>query len=259
MLEKLAELILLPKIRAAEKRIGYKLVFSDIPKEYIQGIVSWDMSNTFKDAGLKIEVGMNYWTIGKIIHDVSSRFERKAVEYQSWLGGYLVKLAVEQHWTVEDHFKLAIADQNSWLHAYGDSKAMTSIKGWKFTEIGQIQNGQYIGKLYEGGCDTDSDMGNHDNNLKLKLESRVIAALFNLSNPKLHITGKEMRPKVTPKNYERLKLHVYIAIFDVEPKVKVVLYGNGTILKEHGKKIDTFKTLKEDLLKGMQACKIVKI
>ena len=68
-----------------------------------------------------------------------------------------------------------------------------------------------------------------------------------------------MRPQALVKHYERLKLHGYIAIFDVEPKVKVVLYGNGALPNGHGKKTDTFKTLKEDLLRGMRGCKIINV
>jgi hypothetical protein len=258
VLQKLAQLIFLPKVRKAERKIGCKLVFHDIPSEYIDGWVSWDMTENFRRFGLDIEAGADYWTVGKIIHGVSSRFDQNDPEYQSWLGGYTVRLVSGQTWTVEDHFKLAIADQNSWLKTYGDPNPMTNIRGWKFTSVGAIQHGQYSGILYEGGCTTDSDVGNHDNTLRLRVESVVMAALFNSSNPNLYLKGGELRPKVSRSTYETLRLHGYIAIFNVEENVKVVLYGNGALVAEKDGKTDTFIALKNDLRKAMQSCEIVK-
>jgi hypothetical protein len=84
-----------------------------------------------------------------------------------------------------------------------------------------------------------------------------MAAMFNLSNPQLNLTGKELKPRTSGKSYERLKLHGYIAVFDLLENVKVVLYGNGFIDKE--KNIDTFKTLKQELFKALQSCEIVTI
>jgi len=259
VLQKLARLIFLLKIRRAEHKIGYKLVFHDIPPCYINGWVSWDMTGTFKRFGLDIEAGANYWTMGKIVRGDSSRYDRNATEYESWLGGYVVRLAAGQTWTVEDHFKLAIADQNSWLKTYGDPNPTTDSLGRRFTTVETIRSGNYPGTIYKWDCATDSDVGNRDNTLRLRLESIVMAALFNFSNPSLHLRGEELRPKAFRKTYEPLRLHGYIAIFDVEKNVKVVLYGNGAIITKQNGDTDTFVALKNDLLWGMRACDIIKV
>ena len=258
ILQKLVQFIFLPKIRKAEKYIGHKLVFGYIPDKYIQGWVSWDETKTWQKYGLKLEKGINYWTIGKIIKGDSSRYDRRDPEYESWLGGYVVKLAANEKWSMEDHFKLAIADQNSWLKTFGDPKPMTTMKNWKFAPVGPIENGPYSGTLFEGGCTTHSDVGSGYNSM-LKFVSLCIAALFNSSNPNLRLKGKMMRPLKHVNSYETLGLDGYVALFDIEERVKVVLYGNGAMV--HKKKIDTdtFLALKDDLLKAMQACKIVKV
>ena len=257
--QKLAQLIYIPKLRRAEQQIGYRLVFKDIPDRYIQGWVSWDETQTWNQFGLNLQTGVNYWTIGKVMNGMSSRFDRKAPEYQSWLGGYIVRLAAKQDWTVDDHFKLAIADQNSWLKSYGDPKPLTSIEGWEFTPVGEIHSGQFTGTLYQGGCTTHSDVGGGYNKFRLWLESLIMAALFNFTNPNLSLTSKAFYPPSAANPYETLKLRGYIAIFNLEENVKVMLYGVGAIIPTENGQTDIFLTLKDDLLKAMRSCEIIKL
>lgn len=258
ILQKITNSIFRPKFRRFENKIGYKLYFRNIPERFVKGLVEWDITDTFKKFGLDIEEGMDYWTLGHIINGISSRFDRNAPEYQSWLGGYIVKLVSKQTWIEEDHFKLAIADQNSWLHTYGDPKPMTSTEGWRFNKIGPINAGQYSGILYEFGCTTHSDVGNGKRPSKFHMETDIMADLFNLTNPKLEIKGPMLRPMALDSNYEILKLRGYIAIFNLEENVKVVLYGNGAIVPKESGDVDTFEIIKNDLLKAMQSCEIVK-
>ena len=154
VLQKIIWLIFSPLLHRTEKKIGYRLVFRNIPSRFIDGIMPWDMTNVWKKFGLKIVAGANYWTAGKIVNGSSTRFDRNAPEYQSWLGGYVVKLKHDQTWTFEEHFNLAIADQNHWLMMRGDPNPFTSIDGWNLKEISKIQSGPYVGTLYEFGCDT---------------------------------------------------------------------------------------------------------
>ena len=258
ILQKIVQLKFFFKIRKCEKVLGYKLVFPYIPSEYIQGWVSWDETETWQKFGLNLERGANYWTMGKIIKGDSSRYERETKEYESWLGGYVIKLAPGEKWSMEDHFKLAIADQNSWLKTFGDPKPLTTMENWKFVPVGTIKNGPYLGTLFEGGCTSHSDVGNGYNK-KLKLVSICIAAFFNLSNPKLHLRGKEMIPMRHVNSYETLGLEGYVALFNLENNVKVVLYGNGAIVNNDGGDTNTFISLKKDLLQAMRECKIVKV
>jgi hypothetical protein len=255
ILQKLTQFIFRPKFYKLENKIGYKICFQNIPKRFINGLVEWDITDTFKKFGINVEEGTDYWTIGRIIGGTSSRFNRNVPEYQSWLGGYIVKLPTKQSWIMKDHFKLAIADQNSWLHTYGDPNPVTSIEGYEFKEISPINAGQYSGILYEFGCTTHSDVGNGKKPLKFKVETDIMANLFNLSNPELKMKGEMLRLKVSDSSYETLELRGYIAIFDVEEKVKVVLYGNGALVDG----MDTFEIIKDDLLKAMKSCKIVRI
>lgn len=256
ILQKLVKYIYLPNFRKLERAIGYKLVFHNIPSLYINGWVSCDMTKTWKKFGLAVKKGANYFTMGKLIGGESSRFKRDTVEYESWFGAYTLKLSYKVTWSAEDHFKLAIADQNSWLRWYGDLKPSTTIEDWKFTEIDRATLGQYNGTVYDFGCNTDSDVGSGYKTIKLSLACAWMAAWFNLSNPNLKLKGKELRPPTSDGSYERLKLHGYIAIFDLPDNVKVVLYGNGFIDEE--KNIDTFEVLKENLLTAMKSCEIVK-
>ena len=258
ILEKLArllQLIWLPRFRKVEHEIGYKLIFQNIPSEYINGWMACEMTKTWKRFGLDVEKGANYFTMGSVHNGESCRFDPNSIEYQSWLGGYTIKLAHKAIWTLEDHFKLAIADQNSWLKHYGDPRPVTSIKGWNFIALGNIQVGQRSGQLYEFGCTTDDDVGSGYNTMRLRLISAWIAASFNLSNPVLKLKGYEFRPRMSDKVYGRLKLVGYIAIFDITTRVKVVLYGNGFI--DETKHANTFAILKDNLLNAMKFCEIV--
>lgn len=251
ILEKMLRYFYLPRLNVLEHEIGYKLVFHNIPADYINGWVSCDMTKTWQKSGLEIEKGANYFTVGHVLHNESSRFDPNSLEYQSWLGGYTLKLKSPQSWTIEEHFKLAIADQNSWLKWYGNPRPTTRTDGWNFTDAGRIQVGQYSGNLYEGGCTTFSDVGIGYKSIKLRLVSVWLAALFNLSNPNLNMSGNELRPQMISKSYEGLNLHGYIAILDLPENVKVVLYGNGFINKT--KHADTFMALKNSFLNSMKS------
>jgi len=252
---KILNLVLDSKLKKSENKIGYKLHFKNIPERFLNGLVEWDLTETFKNFGINVEEGVDYWTLGHVVGGVSSRFDPKAAEYQSWLGGYIVKLPSKQNWTAKDHFKLAIADQNSWLNIYGDPNPTTSTEGYELKEIYPINSGKYSGTLFEFGCTTHSDVGEGNKGAKFDIETDVMADLFNLSNPKLKIEGKMLRPKASNQSYETIKLHGYIAIFDVEENVKVVLYGNGAVVGEN----DTFKIIKDDLLAAMKSCEIIKL
>lgn len=157
----------------------------------------------------------------------------------------------------EDHFKLVIADQNSWLRRYGDPKPSTTIEGWKLVEIDKMQLGQHDGTLYEFGCTTHSDVGVNPRTIGLLYGIYGMAALYNLANPSLTLKPNNFMPKSSDYPYETLDLKGFIAIFDIAPKVKTVLYGNG-VVNNHTFTKDTFEILREDLLKAIRSCEITK-
>lgn len=96
--QKLVQLFYLPKLRRLEKEIGCNLVFHSIPDRYISAIMSCNMTGTWKNFSLNVEKGLNHFTMGGVANGMSSHFDRNAPEYQSWLGGYTVKLSSDKPW-----------------------------------------------------------------------------------------------------------------------------------------------------------------
>ncbi len=68
-----------------------------------------------------------------------------------------------------------------------------------------------------------------------------------------------LRPLRSINAYESLELDGYVAIFDLPEGVKIVLYGNGAIVNPKNSTTDTFTALKQDLLKAIRTCEIVRI
>jgi hypothetical protein len=258
MIEKLIQAFYLPQLKKLDKKIGCRLVFKYIPSRFIQSWVHCDMTHTWRKVGLNIIHGANYFTVGHIVNGDSSRFDRNAPEYQSWLGAYTLKLAPGTPWSPREHFRLAIADQNNWLRWYGEHHPHTNMDGWRLHPLGEVRVDKYKGELYEFGCNTESDVGRVNKSINLFAASHFMAAMFNTINPKAGVRPSELRPKVTRKNYESLKLKGYIAIFEVKPNVKIVFYGNGALINHKNNVENTFDVLKNDLLDSIKACKIFK-
>lgn len=256
--EKLIRRIYLPAQDKLANRIGCRLIFHYIPARYIQGLIRCEMTRTWKKAGLQIVRGQNHFTIGKIVREVSSRFDASALEYQSWLGAYSVQLGSSQLWTVKDYCKLAIADQNSWLGWYGDPNPFTTIDGWDYTKVGQLKiRGGYVGTLYKGGFSSHSDVGPNLGTLRFFFASHSLAALYNLANPTLELTTSMFIPKRTGFPYHPIDGRVYIGVFNIRPSVKVILYGNGVIGRSG--KFDTFELLESEFIQTMKSCEIVEV
>jgi hypothetical protein len=110
--------------------------------------------------------------------------------------------------------------------------------------------------LYEFGCLTHSDLGLSHPTLKLRFAAASMAVLYNLANPKLGLTSNNFIPDPVANPYEPIELRGLFAIFEITPQVKVILYANG-VARSLSFKIDTFEILKDDLLKAINACKIV--
>lgn len=65
MYQKLLKYIYLSHLNKLDKQIGCKLIFNQIPTNYIDGVISVNMTKTFKMFGLDILKGKNHFTIGK--------------------------------------------------------------------------------------------------------------------------------------------------------------------------------------------------
>lgn len=258
LLQKLFLFIFSNRVYENERKIGYRLMFRYVPKNYIHGWVRWNMKGLWQRAGLDLEAGSTVWTIGNIINGSSSRFLKGSPEYQSWLGGYVVKAGPNTPKNLRDGAQFAMADQKSWLRSYGDPDPISTVEGWQSNKIDTIFSNGYQGSLYEFGCTTHSDVGAGYNRLWLRLESIAIAALFNLENPDLKIKSSAVRPASAGLNYETLDLFGYLAVFELAENIKVVLYANG-VINQDDEKLNTFTILKDELLKAIKSCEIVKL
>lgn len=214
------------------------------------------MTRTWKKAGLDIAKGQNHFTIGREVDGVSSRFDPSSITYQSWLGGYTVRLGSDRPWSVEDYCKLAIADQNSWLNWYGDPSPFTSVAAWQYEEVGKFAiRGGYVGTLYEGGFDSHTDIGPNIRTLRFYFASNSLATLYNLANPRLSLTAETLTPRSNGFPYQEISGKVYLGVIDVKPCVKVILYGNGIFRQTIP--TNTFDVLKGEFIRTLKSCEVV--
>src|SRR5690242_15283360 len=79
------------RIRALEKQIGYRLVFPKVAPGWIEGVAAVDLSKNWKKFGLDAS-GVDYFTMGAVGGGISTRFDPRADQFQSWIGGYLVRV-----------------------------------------------------------------------------------------------------------------------------------------------------------------------
>ncbi|MEK6917749.1 MAG: hypothetical protein AABW51_02270 [Nanoarchaeota archaeon] len=247
-------------IHKLERELGYKLKFEKIPKTWINGLMTFDMERSWRKQGIEAK-GVNYFTVGSLIGDLSSRFIRDKRQYQSWLGAYLVKFKDSRKFTLQDHYDLAVADQKNWLGDFGDPNPFYEMPEENTGKVQNIMIGNYSGKLYEflGGL-SHSDVGNKNSNMRNKILMALMASMFNRYNSKLSLNYSNFIPKHPFSNYETVTLKGYIAIVDLDNNTKVVLYGNGTIINNKaGKKSDYSSLLKKDILTAFKSVIITKL
>jgi hypothetical protein len=250
-------------IKSLEKRIGYHVEFTHIPDTWINSWMTFDMKKSWAKHGIHAR-GVNYFTMGSLKSDISSRFIHTEKQYQSWLGGYLVQFEEEKDFTLQDHLNLAIADQKNWLEDFGDPDPFIKMPHESAAKEEDVQWGNYRGKLYEfrGGI-SHSDEGNKTSNLHNRIIMNLMAAMFNHRNTGLKLRGRNFifdDKTGFYDNYETVTLRGYIAIIDLDPATKLVLYGNGTaILNKDGSEVDYFPLIRKDILKAFRSVKIEKI
>lgn len=231
-----------------EKKLGYKLVLPK-DKNWIDGTMIYDMTPVWKKHGINAG-GINYFTIGVIKDNISTRYNYLSPYYQAWLGGYLVRFSEDREWNADDHFNLGSADQKNWLEMYGDHNPYVKLGKTKF--IKNIQLGKYKGKLYEGSGLSDTDVGGEKKSLILPILLSGFANILTISNPKLQLNYKNFIPNIKNnqlEHFQKISLKGYVLIVELKNRIKAVFYVNGSIFRDNfGKKYDYFENLKEKLL-----------
>lgn len=244
------------RVRWIEKSIGYRIDFTHIPETWINGLVRFNMSPSWIENGIKAK-GVNHWTIGSLDSDgVSSRYNRDAKQYQSWLGAYLVQFEEERPFTLQDHFNLAVADQTNWLEDLGDPHPLIEMPAENVSKTEQVEISGYPAKLYHfSGGDSHSDVGSWSNNSKSRYLMRASALLINNENPEIELSYKSLIPKNIFSEYENVILKGYVCVIELDQDTYVVLYGNGVV--RGGR--DYFEELQADVLKAFRAVRVKRL
>ena len=240
-----------------EKLIGYRIKLHQLNPGWIDGQMIFDMSGIWQSAGIAAE-GVNYFTIGAVVNQHSSRFDYQSPYYQAWLGGYLVRFSQSRSWQVNDHFQLGVADQNTWLGQYGDPNPYAKVDYQHIVKHQPIKIGKYRAQLFEGSIFSHTDVGRGKRPLLFPLYMAGFAQTINKSNPELQLKAKNLTPqnytgKIPLDSFQPIELHGYVAIIEISRFIKAVIYVNGVIFQDkNGHKYNTFKTLQKDFLKAIK-------
>jgi hypothetical protein len=249
----------LKKIARTEKLLGYKLTFPQIPPTWINSWAVFDLTKNWEKFGLDV-TGTDYFTMGSLAGNVSTRYDPKAKQYQSWLGGYLVKFSDDRVWAIQDHLNLAVVDQVDWLRHFRDPNPICDFPSSAFEEAGPVEISGYKGRLYVGGGISHTDIGKGSQSRWTNFLMAFMATIFNLTNPGTKLTSRNFIPSSTLNSYENVFLKCYVIILELGNDVQAVLYGNGAIFKDSdGKEVDTFELLKDEMLAAMKGIVIAKV
>lgn len=250
------------KIKKVERQLGYKLDLNQDESKWINGTMIFDMTSVWKKYGFGA-TGVNYFTIGKVNNGISSRFDSDSPYYQAWLGGYIVRFAESGKWTIDDHFHLCEADQKNWLLMYGVKKPIADIN---FDQIinRSFSAGDYKGILYQGGGDSNTDVGDKINKLYLSVLWAGGSYLFKRSNPNFKLSYSSFIPNWNKEKrlspHQIIHLEGYAAIIEIDSKTKAILYANGcSFTDKKGRKTDTFSQLQTELKEALKKFRIVEI
>lgn len=230
MLELLAQVMgprVLRRMLGEQDRIGYKLSLKDSPKGWINAFMISDMTQTWQAANLKCN-GLNYYTMGDIKDGLSTRFQKDDPMYQAWLGGYIVEYDSDKKRYVKDYCKLPEADQNKWLWHFGDRSADMRFNAPLFEKV--VKNNGIEGKLYSWTGTTHTDVGSKSRSLYTRGLMDGMAAILNKINSNLSLKGSFFVPKLSKgvASYEPTELKGYFGVFEVSPKLAIVLYVCAT-------------------------------
>ncbi len=246
-----------------EKKIGYRINLNGLTDNWINGAMLADMTRVWHGYGLKVS-GNNYFTIGGISNSKSSRFDHTSPYYQAWLGGYMAKLDDPKSWELEDHFKLALADQKGWLKTYYDPNPYAEVDFSSVKSLGKITISGYQGELFQGCIWSHTDVGERSENWFHNQFMNGFAYVYNKCSLVPSLKGEHLAPNWSPtstlESFQKILLEGYVAIVNVSPIHKAVLYGNGCHFKDkNGTKVNTYKSIKNELIDLMQQTSIVTV
>jgi len=237
MLRLLAPLVASQVLRRGLKHqneLGYKLEFKNLPLEWINGYALADMTTTWRNYGLPIS-GLNYFTLGSVKQGISTRFTPGERLYQAWLGGYIFRFDKPTSWKPKDYMKLAEADQKKWLWYYGAPAPRMDFG--ESHKVANLAMSGINGKLFAWTGITQSDVGVHSRSLHNRVVMDGMAYIMNRLTPNLRLQGKQFIPRHEYQSYEELAISGYVAIMDIRPDTKAVLYVCMSEPDEHDDKI----------------------
>jgi len=243
--------------------MGYKLMLHNLNPHWINGEMIFDMSPVWHRFGLDA-LGVNYCSIGSVVDGVSSRFDATSPYYQSWFGGYIVQFPKPHEWSVNDHFRLGVADQKNWLVLYGVTSPFVEVDQASVKNAGNIIVSGYKGKLYRGNIWSNTDVGERKPFLPLPLFTAGGAHDFNKDNPNLHLAYNNLIPKQGKNqplhSYQKILLEGYIAHIPINQNTTALLYANGASFTDKlGNEHNTFIKIKNELIMLMNKAEIVQV
>jgi hypothetical protein len=248
------------RVRALEKRIGYRLQFASIPSAWIQGCAAFDLSSSWQGAGLNV-TGVDYFTLGRVSAGRSLRFQPCDDTFQSWIGGYLVRFNEDRAYSLQEHLNLAVIDQVNWLRHYGDPSPSCELREAAFHRAGTTRVSGHPTTIYTGGGYSHTDIHSGRPNSWLRFAASVLAMAFNANGASPPVTAAALIPGGSEESYARIFLKCIIMVVEIEPLVHAVLYGNGIsdIEIPNGVKRDTFKLIEPRLRQSLAGVVITKL
>ncbi len=251
------------QVLSLEREIGYKIKLNADKSKWLGNGFPFNISPVWKKFGLDA-VGINYLTVGSLINNLSSRFDTSSPYYQAWLGGYTIKFTDSHEWKLEDHSKLAIADQKGWLQLYGVKNPMVEVDRGSVADLGEVNISGYSGRLYKGIIKSNTDVGNNYNKIHLSAIWAGGTYFYKKYDPDLVLSYKNFIPRWTDSDqllpYQIIDLEGYFAILELTGRTKAILYVNGArFTDKNGKVTDNFKVLDKSLLEDLKGFKISKV
>src|SRR5207244_3147107 len=99
--------------------------------------------------------------------------------------GYTVQFPNPREWTINDHYKLCVADQKNWLRTFGDKSPFVEIDYKSIKDLGKLKVSGYSGRLYEGAIWSDTDVGSGNNRFLSQFIGAYEAYHYTKDNPNL--------------------------------------------------------------------------